>query len=135
MFGAVDEDGNTAFSLIDDRTGQTLGQQIAACVKAGSLIRRCARVDASLFLSCLSLQKILTIMCSDCWKAYLTVTQLGLGYTHETVNHSIEFVSSQGVHTQRIESEWSVIKRAFKQRGNGRGPKTKYLSGSFSNEY
>ncbi len=40
MFGAVDEDGKMAFSIIDDRTGLTLGEQIRACIKAGSLIRR-----------------------------------------------------------------------------------------------
>ena len=45
MFGAVDEDGNRAFAVIDDRTGATLGEQIKACVKAGSLIRRCVRAS------------------------------------------------------------------------------------------
>ena len=36
---------------------------------------------------------------------------------HETVNHSVEFVTSDGVHTQRIESQWRALRRKFTRGG------------------
>jgi hypothetical protein len=43
-----------------------------------------------------------TIIHSDCWRAYNNIPQWG-DFSHETVNHSAEFVSRTGVHTQVIE--------------------------------
>lgn len=47
---------------------------------------------------------------TDCWKGY---DWLGReGYTHLTVNHSVEFKNAAtGVHTNGIESDWQKIKR------------------------
>ncbi len=49
-----------------------------------------------------------TTVYSDCWKAYDCLSDEG--FIHGQVNHSIEFVSPEGVHTQRIESTWRAIK-------------------------
>ena len=50
---------------------------------------------------------------SDAWSAYLTLDRLG--YRHEVVNHSIEFVSETGAHTQTIEGIWSIVKLPIKK--------------------
>ena len=42
-----------------------------------------------------------TIIVSDCWKAYVNLDKYG--YTHKTVNHSVEFVSSEGYDTNKQE--------------------------------
>ena len=34
---------------------------------------------------------------------------------HEMVNHSVEFVSPTGIHTQNIESYWSRVKTKIKR--------------------
>ena len=36
-------------------------------------------------------------------------------YNYKTVNHSVEFVSPTGVHTQNIESYWNRVKTKFKR--------------------
>jgi hypothetical protein len=45
---------------------------------------------------------------TDSWKGYIGLN--AMGYVHKTVNHSVEFVSSEGVHTQNIESTWRALK-------------------------
>ncbi|XP_069969220.1 uncharacterized protein [Bactrocera oleae] len=55
-----------------------------------------------------------SIICTDCWKAYDCLSSHG--YEHRRVNHSDPenpFVAEDGTHTQRIESQWRVIKRFF----------------------
>ena len=42
-----------------------------------------------------------TTIISDCWKAYINLEKHG--YKHEMVNHSKEFVNSEGFHTNKIE--------------------------------
>lgn len=50
-----------------------------------------------------------TTVISDCWKAYDTLSDEG--YTHLTVNHSINFVDPDtGAHTNTIESTWRHVK-------------------------
>lgn len=57
-----------------------------------------------------------TRITSDMWAAYGGVANLPQAYLHDTVNHSRHFVDPQtGVHTQRIESMWSAVKRKFKR--------------------
>lgn len=55
-----------------------------------------------------------TTIHSDCWAAYLRISS-DLGYEHETVNHSLNFVNPEtGVHTQNVESLWNRVKRKIK---------------------
>ncbi|XP_049316680.1 uncharacterized protein LOC125779385 [Bactrocera dorsalis] len=56
---------------------------------------------------------------TDCWKAYDGLANHG--YEHRKVNHSDPdnpFVAADGTHTQRIESQWRVIKRFFARDNN-----------------
>ena len=56
-----------------------------------------------------------TIIHSDKWRAYQSIQQtIPQVSSHETVNHSVEFVSSTGVHTQHIESYWNRSKTRLK---------------------
>jgi len=52
-----------------------------------------------------------TIIRTDCWAAYNKLEEMG--YKHETVNHSKEFVTTEGVHTNLIESSWRPLKTFF----------------------
>ena len=50
-----------------------------------------------------------TTLHSDEWPAYKGIDQLG--YVHETMNHSENFVDREsGAHTQLIESLWTTLK-------------------------
>ena len=45
-----------------------------------------------------------SIIVSDCWRGYSDISRLeGYNYTHKTVNHSVEFKTADGWHTNRIE--------------------------------
>lgn len=55
-----------------------------------------------------------TTIHTDCWRAYDCLSQHG--YIHKKVNHSdpdSPFIAEDGTHTQRIESQWRVVKRFF----------------------
>lgn len=52
--------------------------------------------------------KPLSIIWTDCWKAYSSLDYLG--YIHQTVNHSKNFKSETGVCTNLIEGHWRVLK-------------------------
>ena len=56
-----------------------------------------------------------TIIHSDEWSSYRRVAALSNVHTHATVNHSVEFVSSSGVHTQHVESYWNRVKTKLKR--------------------
>ena len=57
-----------------------------------------------------------TIIHSDEWSSYRRVASLPNVSSHETVNHSIEFVNPvNGVHTQNVESYWNRIKIKLKR--------------------
>ncbi|XP_054734739.1 uncharacterized protein LOC129242210 [Anastrepha obliqua] len=63
-----------------------------------------------------------TTIHTDYWKAYDCLRDHG--YEHLKVNHSDPdnpFVTSDGIHTQRIESQWRVVKRFF-QKDNYNNP-------------
>ena len=68
-----------------------------------------------------------SIIHSDCWKAYSSLSKLG--YTHVTVNHSKEFIdSSTAACTNAIESDWRHAKVHIPAYGTHIGDHTGYLA-------
>lgn len=53
-----------------------------------------------------------TTITTDCWKAYGKLESMG--YKHETVNHSKEFVTRDGKHSNKVESNWRPLKDYFR---------------------
>ncbi|CEP16296.1 hypothetical protein [Parasitella parasitica] len=51
-----------------------------------------------------------SIVHTDCWRAYRSISDLETNLTHRTVNHSESFITPDGVHTNTIEGTWSAIK-------------------------
>ena len=74
----------------NSRTRETLWPLIQRHVATGSIIR------------------------TDGWPPYQGLGSLG--YVHQWVNHSVECVSAEGVHTQRIEASWRPVKNFFRDR-------------------
>jgi transposase-like protein len=71
-----------------------------------------------------------TTIISDQWQAYNGIAAAaGMGYTHETVNHSLNFVDpNTGANTQRIERSWKSAKeRNKRQNGTHRQMIDSYL--------
>lgn len=58
---------------------------------------------------------------SDEWRAYFQIGNED-GLLHETVNHSINFVSPTGTHTQNIERLWSKLKLKLIKNMRGTSP-------------
>ena len=56
-----------------------------------------------------------SVVLSDQWASYNQVGNLPNVSAHGTVNHSMEFVSPSGVHTQNIESYWNRTKMKLKR--------------------
>ena len=56
-----------------------------------------------------------TKIVSDCWKSYHCLESEG--YIHESVNHSVEFVTETAVHTNYIKSRWNVVKKSLPRYG------------------
>jgi len=54
----------------------------------------------------------------DCWKAYSSLEREG--FIHETVNHSVHFVSESGTHTNNIESTWNALKKSLPKFGTAK---------------
>ena len=52
---------------------------------------------------------------SDEWSSYRRLARLPNLRSHATVNHSLEFVSSSGIHTQNVESYWNRVKTKLKR--------------------
>ena len=59
-----------------------------------------------------------SVIVSDGWAAYAGLNQIG--YEHNIVNHSKEFVNNEGNHTNKIESIWGALKRMFSSIRNKR---------------
>ena len=63
---------------------------------------------------------------SDMWKAYDFIKDEG--YTHLTVNHSLNFVDPDtGAYTQRIENTWWGVKRNMPRTGTSKDLFESYL--------
>ena len=117
VFGIVEEKtGLNVMWMVDDRKKPTLTNIIKDHVKPG---RNFFFLEEKFLLFFSG-----TVIKSDQWRAYNSLNEEG--YKHLTVNHSIEFVSSEGVHTQLIESLWSQVKMIFKIK---RGTRKKMLPG------
>jgi hypothetical protein len=86
VFGGVErESGRTFLVAVPDRTADILVAIIRDWIEPG------------------------TTVISDFWGAYHELPNHG--YTHRTVNHSINFVDSNtGAHTNTIESTWHNVK-------------------------
>ena len=52
---------------------------------------------------------------SDCFGSYRDIEKLGMGYTHRTVNHSLMYVTDEGVTTNCVEGLWTGVKEKFKK--------------------
>ena len=55
--------------------------------------------------------KPVSIIISDCWKAYDALKDMD--FEHLKVNHSVQFVSDDGNHTNKIEGHWRQAKYSF----------------------
>ena len=107
VFGGIERDSNPPkcfFCTVTDRSAQTLIPLIKRWILPG------------------------TTVVSDCWKSYSSLSKEG--YIHQTVNHSIQFVSDSGAHTNHIESRWNSLKRSLPRFGT-----TKDLYQSYFAEY
>ena len=70
-----------------------------------------------------------TTIISDCWKAYDTIPVLQeCDYEHLKVNHSVEFVNSEGDHTNKIEGHWRVAKAPLPKYGRRKYHMSSYLA-------
>lgn len=67
-----------------------------------------------------------SIIISDCWKGYINLSKHG--YTHETVNHSKEFVNDKGDHTNKIEDHWKQLKSSLPTHGRRKHHYTSYFA-------
>ena len=61
--------------------------------------------------------RLSSIMMSDCWATYSSLSQLG--FTHRQINHSNNFVDPEDatIHTQYVERLWRSIKKSRKRSG------------------
>ena len=105
VVGGIAEDGQIFQVLTEVRNQTVLDSIITQYVSPGSIIW------------------------TDLWGGYNNLSSLG--YHHDKVNHSIEFKTSDGVHTNRIEAIWGAIKRKFRYITN----KKSELMGSYLAEY
>lgn len=69
-----------------------------------------------------------TTIYSDEWAAYNAINSMPTISGHCVVNHSVEFVTPSGVHTNHIESYWNRVKIKLKRmRGCHRSQLASYL--------
>ena len=52
-----------------------------------------------------------SVLVTDAWRSYISAATRSNMLIHKTVNHSYQFVSDTGYHTNNIESLWSSLKR------------------------
>jgi len=95
VFGAVDRENskNIFLAEVPDRSSHTLIPIIEAHVELGSHIM------------------------SDGWRSYRELRNSNMGYLHDFVNHSENFVAPEDpfVHTQTIEGLWTHAKKKLRR--------------------
>ena len=85
VFGGIEEDSRRCFLVaVEDRSEATLLPIIKDWIEPGTLI------------------------VSDCWKSYHNLNKHG--YSHQTVNHSKEFVNKEGYNSNKMEVHWRHMK-------------------------
>ena len=91
MFGGIERGTTHSFMVVVlDRSADTLLPIIQRYIRPGTLI------------------------ISDEWRAYCQIRSLG--YTHQTVNDSQNFVNpATGAHTNSIEGYWSCVKSQLRK--------------------
>ncbi|XP_019862099.1 PREDICTED: uncharacterized protein LOC109590640 [Amphimedon queenslandica] len=92
VFGGIERGTSNCFMVaVADRSAATLLPIIYKYVRPGSTI------------------------ISDQWRAYSSLSSVSSGFTHLTVNHSLNFIDPfSGAHTQTIEGTWSQVKRMMR---------------------
>lgn len=84
-------EGKVFFAVVEDRSAESLLAVLRRYLRPGSIIF------------------------SDMWRGYSSIPE-SLGMEHRTVNHSVEFVSSDGTHTNSIEATWCGLKLLIPKR-------------------
>lgn len=87
VVGMIADDGRLQLEICARRDAATLHRIIRRNVRTGSIIH------------------------TDGWRAYQGLE--AYGYSHQVVNHNLEFVAPDGTHTQRIEAQWRALRRRF----------------------
>ena len=67
-----------------------------------------------------------TLIVSDCWKSYHNLNKHG--YSHQTVNHSKEFVNKDGYNTNKMEGHWRHMKVSLPVFGTRKDMYSSYLA-------
>ena len=94
LFGAIDTISNHCIlKCIDDRSKATLKRVIMETLTEGSIVH------------------------SDMWSSYMSIFRNNENFTHDTVNHSENFVNPEtGVHTNTIENLWMLLKQSLRRK-------------------
>ncbi|ULT92240.1 hypothetical protein L3Y34_009768 [Caenorhabditis briggsae] len=133
QIGGVEEDFFLQLAPIDETNIVKRKHNVGRMVRDGWLVGGIQDGTRSVFVEITgrrdqaSLEAIITryvtrgtTIRTDCWGGYNGLA--ALGYVHETVNHSLNFVNpTTGVHTQRVESLWSQLKKEIKPKCGLRG--------------
>ena len=103
VFGGIEEESRKCFIVtVEDRTEATLISHIQELIEPG------------------------TTIVSDFWKGYVNLEKYG--YQHRTVNHSVEFVNSEGYDTNKIEGQWRQMKVSLSTHGTKKEHYSSYLT-------
>lgn len=94
LYGAIDTITNHCIlKCIDDRSKVTLKRVILETLTKGSIVH------------------------SDQWSSYISIFKDDNNFTHQTVNHSVNFVNPEnGVHTNNIENLWMLLKQSLRRK-------------------
>ena len=119
---------NTLPQIFDLYTYLTLKNGVDDPALRQGFIQMVQRRDARTLLPII--QRVVapgTTVWSDEWRAYAQLA--GLGYVHQTVNHSQNFTDPvTGVCTNHVEAYWCAVKRRFKKMiGTASGMVPSYL--------
>ena len=102
VFGGIEEDSKRSFLVaLEDRSKATLLPIIKDWIEPGTLI------------------------VSDCWKSYHNLNKHG--YSHQTMNHSKEFVNEDGYNMNKMERHWRHMKVSLLVFGTRKDKYSSYL--------